>query len=259
MVRSTPMAFGTRIWKLGRFLLLVATLGVTFLVFFGLALRVALRAREVQVPALIGVTVNDATRAAAERGLGIRIDENRRTSDRVPAGRIMEQEPPAGAQARRQRTVRVWVSSGQRVTVVPALAGQTERTARLRLDQEGLTVGTITEIRRDQYPTDAVVAQNPPPRANAPAVALLLNRAPPAPVYVMPDVVGTDAARAADAFRAQGLRVTIVPPAQAVPAQVPPVQAVPGAAASAGAVTRQQPAAGAPVSAGDPITFEVSR
>lgn len=246
------MAFGTRIWKLGRLLLLVAALGATFLVFFGLALRVALRAREVQVPALVGVAVNDATRAAADRGLGIRIDENRRASDRVPAGRIMEQEPPAGAQARRQRTVRVWVSSGPRTTVVPALAGQTERTARLRLDQEGLTAGTITEIRRDDYAADTVVAQNPPPRANAPDVSLLVNRAQPAPVYVMPDVVGTDAARAADAFKAQGLRVTLAP-AQATPG------ASTGTGTGAGTVIRQQPAAGAPVSAGDPITFEVSR
>lgn len=244
------MAFGTRIWKLGRCLLLVAALVATFMVFFGLALRVALRAREVQVPALVGVTVNEATRAAAERGLGIRIDENRRVSDRVPAGRIMEQEPPPGAQARRQRTVRVWVSSGQRTTVVPALAGQTERTARLRLEQEGLATGTIAELRRDDYAPGTVVAQNPLPRANAPDVSLLINRAQPAPVYVMPDVLGTDAARAADAFRAQGLRVTLAP-------MQTPTGA--GAPSGTGTVTRQQPAAGAPVSAGDPITFEVSR
>lgn len=246
MVRSTPMAFGARILKFGRFLLLVAALGATFLIFFGLALRVALRAREVQVPALVGITVNEATQAAAEHGLGIRIDENRRTSDTVAAGRIMGQEPPAGSQARRQRSVRVWVSSGPRTTVVPVLAGQTERTARLRLDQEGLAIGVVSEIRSADYTPDTVVAQNPAPRANAPEVALLVNRSEAPEAYVMPDVVGTEGVRAADVFRAQGLRVTFVP-----------VQVVSGAVP--GTVLRQHPAAGAPVVPGDPITFEVSR
>jgi hypothetical protein len=144
----------------------------------------------------------------------------------------------------------VWVSSGPRTTVVPVLAGQTERTARLRLDQEGLALGAVSEIRSSTYAPDTVVAQNPAPRGSAPDVAMLVNRAEPALVYVMPDVVGTDAVRAADAFRAQGLRVTF-----ATPAAAPGAAATPGT----GAVTRQHPAAGAPLTVGDPITFEVSR
>ena len=45
---SMPSRFG--VWSVGRLLLLVCALGGTFLLFFGVALRVALRAREVQVP-----------------------------------------------------------------------------------------------------------------------------------------------------------------------------------------------------------------
>ena len=45
-----------------------------------------------------------------------------------------EQDPAPGVEGRRQRTIRVWVSSGPLTTIVPALVGQTERTARIRLD-----------------------------------------------------------------------------------------------------------------------------
>ena len=61
-------------------------------------------------------------------------------------GRVMQQDPAAGVQARRQRTIRVWVSSGPRVTTVPALVGQTERTAQIRLEQDGVQIGTHLRI-----------------------------------------------------------------------------------------------------------------
>ena len=45
-----PLKF--RVWSVGRILVVMCALAGTFLLFFGVALRVALRAREVQVPAL---------------------------------------------------------------------------------------------------------------------------------------------------------------------------------------------------------------
>ena len=240
------MPLRTRMWRLGKLLVLVGALCATFLLFFGVAARVALRSREVQVPDLIGHTVNEATRMLADLGLGLRVDENRRADDRVAAGRIMQQEPAQGAQARRRRTIRVWVSSGARATIVPLLVGQTERTARIRLDQDGLEVRSLSEFRSTDYPPDAVVAQDPPPASRAPGVSMLVNRGGPAVTYVMPDVIGTDAARAADALRTHGFRVTTVG-SQPYPG-VPP-----------GTVVRQQPSGGFQVAVSDVISLEVSR
>jgi beta-lactam-binding protein with PASTA domain len=240
------MRFGTRVWSLGKLLVLLGALGLTFLVFFGLAMRVALRTREVQVPSLLGRTVNQATETLAELGLGLRVDDNQRTDEKVPAGRIMQQDPAPGAQARSQRTIRVWVSTGPRTTVVPVLVGQTERTAQIRLEQDGLEIGSTTEFRSPDYPADAIVAQDPPPRSNAPSVSLLINRGEQATTYVMPDVIGMDGDRAAAALRARGFRVSIVG-SQPYPG-VPP-----------GIVVRQQPAGGFQVGAADPISLEVSQ
>jgi serine/threonine-protein kinase len=240
------MRLGTRVWGIGKFFLLVGALGLTFLIFFGLAMRIALRAREVEVPALTGRTINDATRMAAALGLGVRVDDNQRSDEKIPAGRIMQQEPPAGAQARRQRTIRVWVSAGARATIVPPLIGQTDRTARIRLDQDGIEVASTTEVRSPDYPTDAVVAQDPPGQARAPRVSLLINRGEDATTYVMPDVIGTDGDRAATWLRSRGFRVAIV--------GSQPYPGVP-----AGTVVKQTPAGGFRVGSGDSISLEVSR
>jgi serine/threonine-protein kinase len=240
------MTVGARVWTVGKLLVLVGALALTFVVFAAVAMRVALRAREVQVPDLVGASVNDASRMLADLGLGLRLDPNQRPDERVPPGQIMQQDPPAGVQARRQRTIRVWLSAGARSTTVPPLVGQTERTARMRLDQDGLEVATISEFRSPDYPADAVVAQYPAPAARAPGVSVLLNRGEQATTYVMPDLIGMNGERAADALRARGFRVSIV--GSQPYAGVPP-----------GTVVRQQPVGGFRVGPADAISLEVSR
>ena len=240
------MRFGTRVWGFGKLLVLIGALGLTFLVFFGLAMRVALRVREVGVPALLGRTVNEATQLAADLGLGLRVDANERNDEKVPAGRIMQQDPAPGARARSQRTIRVWVSAGPRTVTVPVLVGQTERTAQIRLEQDGLQIASVTEFRSPDYPADIIVQQDPPPESHAPRVSLLINRGEQASTYVMPDVIGMDGERAAAALRARGFRVSIVGS-----------QPYPGVPAST--IVRQQPAGGFRLGAADPISLEVSK
>jgi serine/threonine-protein kinase len=240
------MRLGTRVWGLGKLLLLAGALAATFLLFALVAMRVALRAREVQVPDMVGTTVANASQTAADIGLALRIDPNQRVDERVPAGSIVQQEPAPGAQARRQRTIRVWVSSGPRTTTVPGLVGQTERTARMRLDQDGLEIATVSEFRSPDYPADAVVAQDPAPTSRAPRVSVLLNRGEQATTYLMPDLIGTSGERAAETLRTRGFRVSIVG-SQPYPS-VPP-----------GTVVRQQPPGGFRVGPADSISLEVSR
>ena len=232
---TVRMPFRTRVWSLGKLFLLLGALAATFLLFAGIAMRSALRAREVDVPALVGRSVNEASLELASRDLSLRIESMPRTDEKVPAGRIVQQDPPPSVQTRRQRSVRVWISAGPRAMTVPQLVGQTERTAQIRIDQEGLEVGTISEFRSPDYPADAV----------APAVSLLLNRGEQATTYVMPDLIGMDGERAAQALRSKGFRVSIV--------GSQPYPGVP-----AGTVVRQQPAGGFQVAPADPISLEVS-
>src|SRR6266480_1177390 len=108
------MALTTRVWGAGKLLLLGGALLLTYLLFAAAAMRVALKTREVVVPALAGKTVNDATAVLFQSGLNLKVEEARRTDPKVPAGQILSQDPEADTRTRRERSVKVWVSAGPR-------------------------------------------------------------------------------------------------------------------------------------------------
>jgi serine/threonine-protein kinase len=240
------MPLKTRVWTAGKLLLLAGGLVATYFLFAAAAMRVALRAREVQVPDLTNRTANEASAIAGNLGLTLRVDDTRRPDPKIPAGHVLAQEPPAGSVARRQRTMRVWLSAGQRSTTVPQLVGETERTAQLRLAQEGLTLAAVSEIRSQDLASDVVIAQTPAARTASSQVALLVNRGARGASYVMPDLIGVNGDRAAEMLRDRGFRVAIVGSSP-----------YPGVAA--GVVIRQSPQAGFQIGPGEPISLEVSR
>ena len=240
------MALTTRVWSAGKLLVLVGALILTYVLSAGIGMRVALKTREVQVPPLTGKTVNEATGLLTEAGLNLKVEEGRRLDPKVPAGQIVTQDPVAGVRTRRERSVKVWVSGGPRATTIPELSGESERTAQLRLQQEGLGLASTAEIRSSDYPAGTVVAQFPAARTSAAQVALLVNRGERGARYVMPDLIGVDGSRAAELLRARGFRATVVGD-----------HPYPGVAP--GIVLRQNPQAGFQIAPGEPISLEVSR
>jgi eukaryotic-like serine/threonine-protein kinase len=233
-------------WGAGKRLLIAGALLLTYLLFAVASMRFALKTRDVEVPTLTGKTVNEASAVLTESGLNLKVEENRRMDPSVPAGHVLSQDPPAGVRTRRERSVKVWVSAGPRANTVPALLGESERTAQLRLQQDGLQLASTSEIRSSDYPAGTVVAQNPPPKSSGGTVALLVNRGERGATYVMPDLIGVNGDRAADLLRTRGFRVSLVGdhPYPGVPA---------------GIVLRQNPQGGFQVAPGDPISLEVSR
>lgn len=240
------MPLGTRVWGFGKVLLLAGALGGTFLVFAGIAMRVAVRARQVTVPNLVGRSLPEATTLASTLDLQLRVDPLKRPDPRVPADHVIMQEPTSGSAARRQRSVRVVLSAGAHIALAPSLLGETQRSAEIRVAQDGLTIGAVTEIRSALYPPDVVVAQDPPASTKTAEIRLLVNRGEDRATYVMPDLIGLNGDRAADVMRTRGFRVSIT--AQSAASAIPP-----------GVVVRQSPAGGYQVHPGDPIALEVSR
>ena len=240
------MALRTRVWSAGKIVLLAGALMATYVLFAAVSMRVAIRTREVQVPDFASRTANEAAALAATLGLGMRVDETRRPDPKIGAGRVVAQEPAAGAVARRQRSVKVWLSAGQRSSTMPLLIGETERTAQLRLTQDGLTLSDLAEVRSQDFAPDVVVAQTPPAKSPAGRVALLINRGERGASYVMPDLIGVNGERAADVLRTRDFRVAVV--------GSNPYPGIP-----AGVVIRQSPQAGFQIGPGEPISLEVSR
>jgi eukaryotic-like serine/threonine-protein kinase len=244
--RPNGPGVGSRMWSAGKIVALAGALVATYFVFAAGAVRIALRAREVTVPDLTSHTTSEASAMTAPLGLTLREDELRRPDAKIGAGRIITQDPAAGSVARRARTIRVWLSAGQRAAIVPALTGETERAAQLRLSQNGLALSSISEIRSYAYPADVVVAQQPAAQVAGSSVTLLVNRGAPAATYVMPDLIGVSGDRAAEVLRARGFRVAVV-------------GSNPYPGISPGVVIRQNPQAGYQIAPGEPISLEVSR
>ena len=239
------MPFKTRVWSAGKLLLLGGALLLTYVLFAFVAMRFALKTREVSVPDIAGKTVNEARTVLAEAGLNLRVEEGRRIDPKVAAGQVLAQEPRPGVRTRGERSIKVWISAGPRAMITPALIGESERTAQLRLQQEGLELTAVSEIRSADY-SAAVVAQTPPPKTSAVQITLLVNRGESGATFVMPDLIGVNGDRSADLLRARGFRVAVVGdhPYPGVPA---------------GVVLRQNPQAGFQISPGEPISLEVSR
>jgi serine/threonine-protein kinase len=240
------MAITTRVWSAGKLVVLCGALLATYLLFAAASMRIALRAREVTVPDFTNRTANEATAFAADLGLSLRVDDTRRPDPKIPAGRIVAQDLAPGSIARRQRSLRVWLSAGARAATMPALVGETERAAQLRLAQDGLSLSEVAEIRSHDLPADVVVAQNPAPKSAAERVSLLVNRGERGTSYVMPDLIGVNGDRAADILRDRGFRVAVV-------------GSMPYPGVAAGIVIRQSPQAGFQIGPGEPISLEVSR
>jgi beta-lactam-binding protein with PASTA domain len=240
------MQLHPRVRNAGRLFAITACLVATYLLFGVTAMRVALKVREVQVPDLRNHTVTEATASLSDQGLVLNVDASTRLDPKIPAGRITLQEPAPGAITRRQRSIHVWLSQGPRITTIPMLTGDTERAAELRLQEDGLSLVSLAEVRSAEYPSGTVIAQEPPGSAHGTEVALLVNRGEQTNGYVMPDVIGVSGSRAVDLLRAHGFRVTIVGEL--------PYPGIP-----AGIVLRQSPSAGFQIGAGEPISLEVSR
>jgi serine/threonine-protein kinase len=240
------MPLRTRVWGAGKILVLAAALVGTYVLFAGASMRLALKAREVEVPDLTNRTANEASAIAADLGLTLKVDEARRLDPKIAAGRVVAQEPAKGSTARRQRSLKVWLSAGQRVNTIPSLDGETERTAQLRLTQDGLELASVSEIRSPDYPMDVVLAQEPPGKSAGVRVSLLVNRGEHGVTYVMPDLIGVNGDRAAEVLRGRGFRVAVVGS-----------NPYPGVAA--GIVIHQSPQGGFRIAPGEPISLEVSR
>ena len=240
------MPLSTRVWGAGKALLLGGALILTYFLFAAAAMRLAVRSRDVIVPALHGKTVNEASALLAESGLTLKVEDTKRADAIIPAGQIISQDPAAGVRTRRERSVKVYVSAGARATTVPTLLGESERTAQLRAQQDGLQLASIAEIRSSDYSPDTIVAQNPPPKTTGASVSVLLNRRENSASYVMPDLIGVNGERAAELLRARGFRVSVVGdhPYPGIPA---------------GIVLRQNPQGGFQIGLSDPISLEVSR
>lgn len=210
-------------------------------------MRVVLTSQEVAVPSLLERRVPEAGALAAHHGLLLRV-EGKRHDPQVPLDRIVAQEPPPGSTLKAHRSIRVWLSLGPQRLAVPAVEGESLRTARLTLDQAQVPVSRVVEV--DAPAEEGTVLVQRPPAGETDSlgegVSLLASRGPAGRDYVMPDLIGRRAEDVLMALQKAGIKVADVK-----------YRSYPGVAP--GIVLRQIPAAGHRVSPRTTVSLDISK
>lgn len=214
--------------RLGWFVILSGVVVALFAVSFYVSMRMVFVGREVTVPDLAGMSVDDA-RATLNLSELFLEPTAERYDERVPMGHVQAQDPVAGATIKKNRKVRVTISLGPLAVNIPDLRGQTLRSARIALQKEGLLVGYVTATHEDDVMSDVVMAQHPLPpdpqtsgtdeepftepvgvTGGRPTMDLLVSRGRLEPIYVMPDLAHRRLSEVTAFAKRAGLRIGAV-------------------------------------------------
>ncbi|MEW6727365.1 MAG: PASTA domain-containing protein [Bacillota bacterium] len=162
------------------------------------AIRSYLYVPEVEVPDVVGLTVEDAKRELELRGL--RADISEVYHNEVEQGKVISQDIPPHTKVKQRRTVFLTVSKGPELVRVPDVVNRPAGDAQLILENAGFKIGGQEEIYDELLPRGTVVRQEPPANTESPrgsAVKLYISKGA-TPVYLqVPDLIGLtlDAAR----------------------------------------------------------------
>lgn len=196
-------------WKrAGAAVLLVASLGGTYAAATWLALWFSVRVPDVAVPEVVDLPLEEARSRLAQARLRPKVVA-RRHDRSEPEGKVVEQSPPPHARTKPGRAVRLVVSLGPPLVVMPDLTGGSLGRARIALESAGLRLAQSASVPHPGVAVGRVVAQYPEPGAEVDtgsAASLLVSAGPPPRAYVMPDLRGVPAERARRALERAGFR-----------------------------------------------------
>jgi len=170
------------LWLILGFVLVVALVG-------GLTLHLSMRDSKIDVPMMVGMTVDEAREKAREAGITIEQDDSGEVySNDYAEGMIAVQFPSAHARIPRDKAVvKYKLSKGPSAKRVPDLTGLPEAQAYQAAEDGGFTVGKVTTEYSDKVPVNSVVKQDPakgslaPPRSTI-ALVISLGVKPEPPV-----------------------------------------------------------------------------
>ncbi|MDO8886810.1 Stk1 family PASTA domain-containing Ser/Thr kinase [Candidatus Oleimmundimicrobium sp.] len=198
----------------------------------------------VVVPNLEGKTLLEATELLEKKGLEIEKEEI--FSSKVEKGLVISQDPEAGVKIKEGSLVKVIVSKGEELIIVPDVIGMSRDSAIAELVRAGFEIGEITEADDDEVPAGAIISQTPEADTEAQKgtiIDLVVSKGDS--LVKVPDVIGRDAEEATTLLKQLGLTV------EKIEAYSDTV--------SEGNVISQTPKAGAEVKTDSTVTITVSK
>jgi beta-lactam-binding protein with PASTA domain len=199
------------------------------------------------VPSIEGMSLKQAADICRRERLEFAVTGHR-NSDELPEGYVLSQDPRQGEKLKRGRTIKIVLSSGRRMEVVPSFAGKTLREVEVLIESSGLTKGRIVRIFAPGEGQPSVIATSPStgtrvPRGSTVDILVAMHGEPKA--YLMPNLVGRDFPFVRDRLEKLGFNVVHVASRR-------------GEGTFPNAIVSQVPAAGSKIKEGDTIELVVS-
>ena len=155
-----------------------------------------------EVPDVVGLSLEDASRALSDAGLSMSDSVEEEESSADNTGRVTQQNPPAGSQLSRGSRVTVTVGTGPRMISVPSnLVGQDIEDVRSTLDAMGFDV-QVENV--DSTETDGQVLSVSDEGNEIPADSTVTVRVSNGQLIVAPDLVRQTPEEAEEALRDAG-------------------------------------------------------
>lgn len=155
-----------------------------------------------EMPDVVGLSLEDASRALSDAGLSMSDSVEEEESSADNTGRVTQQNPPAGSQLSRGSRVTVTVGTGPRMIRVPSnLVGQDIEDVRSTLDAMGFDV-QVENV--DSTETDGQVLSVSDEGNEIPADSTVTVRVSNGQLIVAPDLVRQTPEEAEEALRDAG-------------------------------------------------------
>jgi serine/threonine-protein kinase len=188
----------------------------------------------VTVPMLTNL---DKTVAESQlRDLGLQYTEDLQPNSQFEANKVFDQDPKAGTQLQKGKTVVLKISTGAALVAVPDVTGQPTAQAHGTLQSAGFTVGQDQPQASDTVPVGTVISMNPPAgtKIDPKATTIILTVSSGQANVTVPDERLKDVATAAADLGQAGFNVTqqaqpspTVPAGQVITTNPPPAATAP--------------------------------
>lgn len=158
----------------------------------------------VHVPPLVSLPPEQAKAILDKNGLIYMLDSTGDYSADVAAGKILTQYPETGTEVKKGRRIWVKISKGLKSVEMPSLRGLSLRQAEITLQQLGLKVGRVREVRNSAIPSGAVIGTSPAAKAileKGREVNIELSQGSDAAPSGMPSLVGMSLSQAKSEIR----------------------------------------------------------
>lgn len=123
---------------------------------------------------------------------------------------VLDQHPKPGSIVKKKRTVRLKISQSEKLVEVPFIIGQSQRSARLLLNQVGLKIGAVSKSFNSFYPEGVIINQIPDSSQTLPkgySVRIVISQGRSPSDILVPSLFGLSKEAAELELQRAGLRI----------------------------------------------------